>query len=76
MIKKNLMLTGFGWKRCLLRTSIVLVEVIIGLSLPDFGLILNLIGGSSLTLCSFLFPAFFYMKLVKDSNQNKEWPQR
>ncbi|CAL4105400.1 unnamed protein product, partial [Meganyctiphanes norvegica] len=66
----------FGVKRAILRTAIVAVEMLIGLAVPDFGLILNLIGGSTITVCSFLLPPLMYMRLVDMQDQNPEWPKR
>ncbi|XP_042214086.1 amino acid transporter AVT1B-like [Homarus americanus] len=65
----------FGWKRCVLRSAILIFEVVVGLAVPDFGKILNLIGGSTVTLCSFILPPLMYMKLVDDKS-NPSWPQR
>lgn len=53
----------FNWKRCLLRTLIVVIMIAIGESIPQFGKILSLIGGSTITLLTFVFPPYFYMKL-------------
>ncbi|KAF2363943.1 Amino acid transporter transmembrane domain, partial [Trinorchestia longiramus] len=65
----------FGPKRMALRSSVVLIEILICLAIPDFGLILNLIGGSTVTLCSFILPPIMYMKLVDDCS-NPNWPKR
>lgn len=65
----------FGWQRIVLRSSIVAIEMVICLAVPDFGLILNLIGGSTVTLCSFVLPPIMYMKLV-DNCDNPNWPKR
>ena len=67
--------TEFGMKRILLRSSIVIIEMIICLAIPDFGLILNLIGGSTVTLCSFVLPPLMYMRLV-DNCTDPKWPKR
>ncbi|XP_071531714.1 uncharacterized protein [Panulirus ornatus] len=64
----------FGWKRCLIRSAILVFEVVIGLAVPDFGKILNLIGGSTITICSFVLPPLMYAKLVDVKNPN--WPKR
>ncbi|XP_076030196.1 uncharacterized protein LOC143018587 [Oratosquilla oratoria] len=65
----------FCWKRCALRTSIVVFEVFIGLAVPQFGKILNLVGGSTITLCSFVLPPLCYMKLCSLKKDNGE-PER
>ncbi|KAK4877503.1 hypothetical protein RN001_010009 [Aquatica leii] len=62
------------WKRCLLRTIIVFIMVFVGESIPAFGKILSLVGGSTITLLTFVFPPYFYMKLCSQKNAN--WPER
>ena len=66
----------FNWKRCAFRTFSVLVLLFIAESIPNFGAILNLVGGSTVTLLTFVFPPYFYMKLVDASKQRKDWVQR
>ena len=39
--------------------------LIIALSLPSFGAILNLIGATTITLLNFVFPPLFYLMLTK-----------
>ena len=68
--------THFNWKRCVFRTASVLLLLFIAESIPSFGAILNLIGASTVTLLTFIFPPLFYIKLVDASAQNKEWKQR
>ena len=45
-------------------------------TVPSFGSILNLIGASTVTLLTFIFPPLFYMKLVDASKERKDWVQR
>jgi len=59
--------TSFGWKRCLFRTLVIAFLLLIGLSVPVFSVIVDLIGASTITLLNFIFPPFFYMLLVDDS---------
>ncbi|XP_069161826.1 uncharacterized protein [Procambarus clarkii] len=65
----------FGLVRCLLRSSILAFEVVVGLAVPDFGKILNLIGGSTVTMCSFVLPPLMYMKLVHAKHESN-WTKR
>ncbi|XP_045125205.1 amino acid transporter AVT1B-like [Portunus trituberculatus] len=65
----------FGPRRVVLRTAMVLVQMVIGLAVPNFDKILNLIGGSLITLCTFVLPPVMYMRLVEDRS-DKSWPQR
>lgn len=65
----------FCLKRVLLRSSMVMLQMLICLAIPDFGLILNLIGGSCITLCTFVFPPIMYMRLM-DMEGEPGWPKR
>ncbi|XP_031567596.1 amino acid transporter AVT1J-like [Actinia tenebrosa] len=56
----------FGFKRCLLRTIIMALVLGIAELIPNFGPILSLIGGSTVTLLTFVFPCWFYLKIAKD----------
>ncbi|XP_069960261.1 uncharacterized protein [Cherax quadricarinatus] len=58
--------TDFNWRRCVVRSVTVLLQMLICLAIPDFGLILNLIGGSLITLCTFVLPPLMYMRLIDD----------
>lgn len=65
----------FHWKRCLVRTGMVCIMVFVGESIPEFGKILSLVGGSTITLLTFVFPPFFYMRLC-DQEKQQDWPER
>ncbi|GIY87877.1 hypothetical protein CDAR_499711 [Caerostris darwini] len=65
---------SFGWKRIALRSAIMLGVVFVAQSVPRFGKILNLIGGSLTTLTSIIFPCLFYFKLC--GQQDPTWPNR
>ncbi|MPC44716.1 hypothetical protein E2C01_038395 [Portunus trituberculatus] len=67
--------TRFGWRRCLLRTSLVVVGVLVGLAVKNFGRILNLIGSFSVPFLTFVLPPIFYIRLC-DSKENGNWPKR
>ncbi|XP_052090181.1 uncharacterized protein LOC127726766 [Mytilus californianus] len=62
---------AFTWKRCIVRPLIVLVVLFIAESVPHFGAILSLVGGSTTTLLSYVFPCLFYMKLCNSNCGNK-----
>ena len=66
----------FNWKRCVFRSLSVLSLLFIAESVPSFGAILDLVGASTVTLLTFVFPPYFYIKLVEASSLNKDWPQR
>lgn len=68
--------SDFNWKRCVFRTLSVGVLLFIAETIPSFGAILDLVGASTVTLLTFVFPPYFYMKLVDSSLQRKDWVQR
>ena len=72
----TLTVLDFNWKRCAFRTFSVLALLFIAESVPSFGAILELIGASTVTILTFIFPPLFYMKLMDASSQNKDWIPR
>ena len=66
----------FTWKRVVFRSLVVVGLLFICETMPNFSTILDLVGGSTITLLSFVFPPFFYMRLVDMSKQNPNWKQR
>ena len=56
---------AFSWKRCVLRSCLMLLILGIAEAIPKFGPILSLIGGSTTTCLTFIFPCLFYLKIVK-----------
>jgi len=52
------------WKRILFRSCVVICLLFVAESLPNFGSILDLIGGSTVTLLTFVFPPYFYIRLL------------
>ena len=66
----------FNWKRCAFRTFSVLCLLFIAESVPSFGSILDLVGASTVTLLTFVFPPFFYMRLSDASIGHATWPER
>ncbi|XKL63514.1 hypothetical protein PGB90_005878 [Kerria lacca] len=61
----------FCLKRCIVRTLIMGLMVFIGETIPKFNNILSLIGGSTITLTTFVLPPYFYMKLCDHTDQRK-----
>ena len=55
----------FGLQRVVFRTIMMGLLLVIGLSLPNFGAILNLIGATTITLLNFIFPPIFYLLLER-----------
>lgn len=58
-----------------MRTSLVVVGVLVGLLVKNFGRILNLIGSFSVPLLTFVLPPIFYIRLC-DSKDSADWPKR
>jgi len=68
--------SNFNWKRCVFRTLSVFCLLFVAETVPSFGAILDLVGASTVTLLTFVFPPFFYMKLADASIGKKEWVER
>ncbi|CAD5220292.1 unnamed protein product [Bursaphelenchus okinawaensis] len=66
----------FGVKRVLFRTLTMLAVVFVAESVPNFGPLLDLVGGSTMTLTGLVCPCLFYLKLnaseVDDKNRDPE----
>ncbi|XP_074659614.1 uncharacterized protein LOC141912272 [Tubulanus polymorphus] len=63
----------FTWKRAVGRTLIVCMILFVAESVPKFGAILALIGGSTTALLSFILPCVFYTRLC---NSGGVWQKR
>jgi solute carrier family 32 (vesicular inhibitory amino acid transporter) len=61
----------FGKERLWLRSGLMFGMVIMAESIPQFGKILSLVGGSTVTLLTFVLPPLCYMKLC---DQIGPWP--
>lgn len=64
----------FGWQRCVVRTLLVLFEILVGLLIPDFGKILDLVGASTVALMSFVLPPICYMRLADQLDETTGEP--
>jgi len=67
---------SFGPRRMIFRTVIVALLLLLALSLPDFGAILDLIGSTTITCLNFIFPPLFFLFLADKAKQKKEWTPR
>ncbi|KAK6028379.1 transmembrane amino acid transporter protein, partial [Ostertagia ostertagi] len=63
----------FGWQRALIRSATMLGIVIVCESIPNFGPILDLIGGSTMTLASVILPCVFYLYLLAREEKAKKF---
>jgi len=66
----------FNLKRTLFRSIIVALLLFLAESLPSFSAILQLVSSVFVTCLTFIFPPFFYLRLVAKSSENKLWQQR
>ncbi|XP_014772744.1 uncharacterized protein LOC106871002 isoform X1 [Octopus bimaculoides] len=55
---------NFNIKRIMSRSLVMLCIVFIAETFPDFDSILSLIGGSAITVLTFIFPSIIYLKLA------------
>lgn len=56
---------GFGWKRVVVRSTVMLCALFCALSLPHFGVLLDLVGGLTITALLYFFPPLCYYFLVE-----------
>ncbi|XP_017494281.1 PREDICTED: amino acid transporter ANTL2-like [Rhagoletis zephyria] len=64
----------FNWKRCVFRTALLALILLIAETFPSFGEIVDLIGGSTVAIMAFVLPPIFYIKLCRDNSG--DWPER
>jgi vesicular inhibitory amino acid transporter len=62
----------FGPKRVMVRTGVLLAVVFVAESVPTFGPVLDLVGGSTLTLTSLVFPCIFYLYISAGDKKASE----
>ncbi|KIH42591.1 hypothetical protein ANCDUO_27424 [Ancylostoma duodenale] len=66
----------FCWQRVVIRTGIMIAVVFVAETIPNFGPLLDLFGGSTLTLTSVILPCLFYLYLnarqVKEREEGKK----
>ena len=62
--------------RVIFRISVIALMVLLALSLPDFGAILDLIGATTITLLNFVFPPMFYLLLADSTGTVKKYEPR
>ncbi|XP_078485504.1 uncharacterized protein LOC100187512 [Ciona intestinalis] len=55
----------FSVRRCTVRVCVVISMLFIALSVPHFGVILSLIGGTTIAATNFIFPPLFYILLSR-----------
>uniref|UniRef100_A0A915CPS8 Amino acid transporter transmembrane domain-containing protein n=1 Tax=Ditylenchus dipsaci TaxID=166011 RepID=A0A915CPS8_9BILA len=63
---------GFTIKRVAVRAAVMVLCVFVAETIPNFGSVLDLIGGSTVTLTSFTFPCLFYLFLSAGEKKAQE----
>lgn len=53
----------FSTKRFVIRTGLMCVAIFLAESLPNFGPLMSLVGGTSTTMTAFMMPVIFFMYL-------------
>ncbi|XP_054264435.1 uncharacterized protein LOC128987555 isoform X2 [Macrosteles quadrilineatus] len=53
----------FTWKRCVVRSCVILLAVLLGEAVPRFDLVMGLIGGALTGPLMFILPPLFYARL-------------
>ncbi|VDL68052.1 unnamed protein product [Nippostrongylus brasiliensis] len=62
---------GFGTGRVLTRTTVLLLVLFVGLSVPDFSPVMNLVGASTIPIGCVVLPSLFY--LWSEAATEDEW---
>ena len=60
--------TGFNWKRCLLRTLIMVAALFVAETVPRFDAVLNLLGASATSYLTFVAPSMLYLHYMEAKN--------
>ncbi|KAF0289107.1 Amino acid transporter AVT3C [Amphibalanus amphitrite] len=61
-------------KQVLVRTVVIGLMVLVGLTVPSFDKILNLLGSTTIGVLAFIMPPVFYLRLVTQHQEG--WPER
>lgn len=65
IISFSVFVAAFNVRRCLIRSFIVALTVVIAELLPKFDVVMGVIGGTLTGPLIFIFPPLFYQKIVK-----------
>lgn len=55
---------AFNHRRCILRTTVTIIAIVVAESVPRFDLVMSLIGGALTGPLVFIFPPLFYLKML------------
>lgn len=56
--------TAFNHRRCILRTTVTIIAIVVAESVPRFDLVMSLIGGALTGPLVFIFPPLLYLKML------------
>ena len=64
----------FGWQRIVSRALVMISVVFVAESVPNFGVLLDLVGGSTITMMALVLPIIFNLSLttIRKKRENKE----
>ncbi len=68
----NVIFTDFGYQRVLTRSVMMAATVFVAETVPHFGVLLDLVGGSTITLMALIFPGVFNLYLSAAKNKVHE----
>lgn len=60
----SIYLLDFNHKRCILRTTLTIVAILLAESVPRFDLVMSIIGGTLTGPLVFILPPLFFLKLL------------
>lgn len=64
----------FSWRMAGTRNLLVVTCLVVALLVPKISVLMGLVGGSTNTALSFVFPAWFYLRLNKDTvGRGQRW---
>lgn len=66
----------FNWKRCILRSVIIAMAVLIAELVPQFDLVMGIIGGTLTGPLIFILPPLFYRRLIRLEKDHDERTKR
>lgn len=69
--KTYLLLLEFGLHRIIIRSGLLCTIIFVALTVPSFGPILNLLGGTTVALTSGVYPCLFNLFLRANENVSR-----
>ncbi|XP_018331302.1 amino acid transporter AVT1G isoform X2 [Agrilus planipennis] len=57
--------SDFTWKRCVVRTLLTIITIIVSESVPRFDLVMSFVGAALTGPLAFIFPPLFYLRIAR-----------